>query len=193
MPQYDWFALYRIASEEFGRRVANVEAWSGPTPDAEWSVADLVNHVIGEQRAVPELLARGTSRRSLRLASAESLEPSSPYEGPQHAWSVFAAAASAAAAVTPASAEILLGTDVLSLNDYLAELASDIAIHTWDLARATQQDEDLPGELVEAVWSHFEPQIDSLAASGLYAAPLAVDSEAPLLVRLLAITGRDGR
>ncbi len=39
----------------------------------------------------------------------------------------------------------------------------------------------------------FEPQRETLAATGLYAAPVTLDPDAPLQWRLLAITGRDPR
>jgi hypothetical protein len=53
---------YDHAADEFGRRVHAVAAaqWSAPTPDAEWDVRALVNHVVGENRWAPELLAGRT-------------------------------------------------------------------------------------------------------------------------------------
>lgn len=62
-----------------------------------------------------------------------------------------------------------LSTDVVPAAQYLTEQTSDITIHTWDLARATGTEESLPDELVRAVWEYFEPQIEDLAATGLYA------------------------
>jgi hypothetical protein len=54
-------------------------------------------------------------------------------------------------------------------------------------------DELLDDHLVEAVWAVFEPQKDMLAASGLHAASVPVQKNAPLQSRLLALTGRDDR
>ncbi len=70
---------------------------------------------------------------------------------------------------------------------------ADVTIHAWDLARATGSDETLDEELVAAVWTIFEPQRDTLQASGLYASPVPVAEDAPLQSRLLALTGRDDR
>ena len=105
----------------------------------------------------------------------------------------FASEASAAWRNAPADTPVHLSTDVVRADEYLTEQTSDITIHTWDLARATGTDETLPEELVRAVWEYFEPQIEDLAATGLYAAPVDVDEHAPLQVRLLAVTGRDAR
>ena len=83
--------------------------------------------------------------------------------------------------------------NVLFKREYLREQVSDVAIHTWDLARAVGADEELDTELVEAVWTVFEPQKETLAASGLYAPPVPLPDDAPLQQRLLAVTGRDPR
>jgi hypothetical protein len=39
----------------------------------------------------------------------------------------------------------------------------------------------------------FEPQRDTLEASGLFASPVPIDPAAPLQSQLLALTGRDDR
>ncbi len=105
----------------------------------------------------------------------------------------FASAATEAWRRSPGDTPVHLATDVVPAAQYLTEQTSDITIHTWDLARATGSDETLPDELVRAVWEYFEPQIEVLATTGLYAAPVDVDEDAPLQVRLLAVTGRDAR
>ncbi|WP_144764339.1 TIGR03086 family metal-binding protein [Curtobacterium sp. 9128] len=182
----DWVALQALAAAEFGRRVAAVSDWDAPTPDSEWTTRDLVAHVVDEQRWIPKLLT------GCDYAQAEAdLEPIG--DDLPAAWERFASAATEAWHRAPQDTPVHLSTDVVSAGEYLAEQTSDITIHTWDLARATGSDEQLPEELVKAVWHHFEPQIESLAATGLYAAPVRVDEDAPLQVRLLAVTGRDAR
>jgi hypothetical protein len=86
-----------------------------------------------------------------------------------------------------------LSRDTVTMLDYLREQVSDIAIHTWDLARAIGSDDTLDDDIVEAVWSVFEPQQETLAASGLYAPPVPLDGDVPLQWKLLAATGRDPR
>lgn len=182
----DWIALQALAAAEFGRRVAAVNDWDAPTPDSEWTTRDLVAHVVDEQRWIPKLLT------GCDYAQAEAdLEPIGTDLVAE--WTRFSGAATAAWRDAPGDTPVHLATDVVRAEEYLAEQTSDITIHTWDLARATGSDEQLPDELIEAVWAHFEPQIESLAATGLYAAPVEVASDAPLQVRLLAVTGRDAR
>lgn len=182
----DWIALQALAAAEFGRRVAAVTDWDAATPDSEWTTRDLVQHVVDEQRWIPKLLTGCDYAQA--EADLEEIGDDLAAE-----WAKFATAATEAWRNTPADVPVHLSTDVVPAGEYLTEQTSDITIHTWDLARATGSDEDLPDELVRAVWEYFEPQIEDLAATGLYAAPVEVGEDAPLQVRLLAVTGRDAR
>lgn len=182
----DWIALQALAASEFGRRVAAVTDWDATTPDSEWTTRDLVLHVVEEQRWIPKLLTGCDHAEA--AADLEAIGVDLPAE-----WEKFASAASDAWQRTPADVPVHLSTDVVPAGEYLTEQTSDITIHAWDLARATGTDESLPDELVEAVWEYFQPKVEHLAATGLYAAPVEVDEDAPLQVRLLAVTGRDAR
>lgn len=182
----DWIALQALAAAEFGRRVAAVTDWDAPTPDSEWTTRDLVRHVVEEQRWIPKLLT-GCDHAQAE-ADLEDVGEDLVAE-----WQRFATAATAAWRDAPQDTPVHLATDVVPAGEYLTEQTSDITIHTWDLARATGSDEQLPDELVRAVWEYFEPKIEHLAATGLYAAPVDVGDDAPLQVRLLAVTGRDAR
>ncbi|MEY2849442.1 MAG: hypothetical protein RI885_2109 [Actinomycetota bacterium] len=183
---FDWIALQRQAHREFGGRLAAVTDWDAPTPDTEWSVRDLVRHVVEEQQWVPQLLAgRSTSQAASEIgALGDDLRAE---------WRLHSLAASAAWAAADHSATVRLSYDVVTMPHYLREQTSDVAIHAWDLARATGADEHLDDDLVAAVWSVFEPQEETLAASGLYASPVPLPDDAPLEWRLLAVTGRDPR
>ena len=183
---YDWLELQKRVHREFARRLAEVADWDAPTPDDEWSVRDLVSHVIEEQQWVPYLLAGedvAQAQKELEPLRDDLLEE----------WNLYSFAATAAWAETPADTLVHLSYDSVTMADYLREQVSDVAIHTWDLARAIGADENLDPEIVEAVWTVFEPQKDTLAASGLYAPPVPLPDDAPLQQRLLAVTGRDPR
>jgi uncharacterized protein (TIGR03086 family) len=183
---HDWLELQKLVHREFAARLAAVTDWDAPTPDSEWNVRDLVMHVVDEQRWVPHLLAGRT------VAQAErDLEPLR--EDLVSEWQLYSLAATSAWEHTPREARVHLSYDTVTMDDYLREQVSDVAIHTWDLARAVGADEQLDPDLVEAVWSVFEPQKETLAASGLYAPPVPLPEDAPLQSRLLAVTGRDPR
>ncbi|MBX3098719.1 MAG: TIGR03086 family protein [Salinibacterium sp.] len=184
--EYDWLSLQHRVQREFSRRIAAVTDWDAPTPDDEWNVRDLVAHVIEEQQWVPYLLAGetvATARKEIEPLRGDLREE----------WELYSFAATAAWMSTPPSTIVQLSYDSVTMTDYLREQVSDVAIHTWDLARAIGADEALDPEIVEAVWTVFEPQKDTLAASGLYAPPVPLPADAPLLHQLLAVTGRDPR
>jgi uncharacterized protein (TIGR03086 family) len=183
---FDWVRLQHRAHQEFAARIAAVTDWDAPTPDTDWSVRDLVAHVVEEQQWVPHLLA-GRSLAQAR-SSIEALRDDLAAE-----WALYSLAAKAAWRNTPADTLVQLSYDTVTVEEYLREQVADVTIHTWDLARAIGADEALDDELVSAVWTVFEPQRDTLEASGLFASPVPIDEDAPLQSRLLAVTGRDPR
>ncbi|TFC53136.1 TIGR03086 family protein [Cryobacterium sp. TMT2-10] len=183
---FDWIALQKQAAGEFSARVGAISDWSAATPDTEWTVRELVRHVVIEQQWVPPLLAGLTV-----LDARRSLPPLGPDLAAE--WETHSALATAAWTATAADAPVQLSYDTVPASDYLREQVSDVTVHTWDLARATGADEALADALVEAVWSVFEPQRDTLEASGLFASPVVTSEDAPLQSRLLALTGRDAR
>ena len=55
-------AVFGRAVAEFDARVRQIgdHQWQAPTPDEDWSVRDLVNHLVGEDLWAPPLLAGST-------------------------------------------------------------------------------------------------------------------------------------
>ncbi|MFM9918593.1 TIGR03086 family metal-binding protein [Lacisediminihabitans sp. H27-G8] len=185
-PTYDWLSLQKQAHREFGVRLGQVTDWDAPTPDTDWSVRDLVSHVVEEQQWVPHLLA-GSS-------VAEAQRRIQPLGDDLRAeWRLYSLAATSAWDAAAPDAPVSLSFDTVAAHEYLREQVSDVTIHSWDLARAVGADETLDDDLVAAVWTVFEPQRDTLSASGLFAAPVPLPADASLQVRLLALTGRDAR
>jgi len=182
----DWLNVQQQAHLAFGERLSLVTEWHAPTPDEEWDVSALVRHVIEEQQWVPLLLAGRT------VGEARSrLEPIG--EDLIAEWRRYSQAATSAWASVDPDAMVNLSYDTVPASAYLREQASDVIVHTWDLARAVGADEELGEALVEAAWTVFEPQKDTLEASGLFASPVPIDENASLQSRLLALTGRDDR
>ncbi|AXH37379.1 TIGR03086 family protein [Humibacter sp. BT305] len=181
-----WLRHQRTAHREFATRLAAVTDWSAPTPDTEWDVAALVCHVIEEQQWVPWLLSGLTTKQA--RSRLDRVEDDLRME-----WHRYSLAATTAWRDAQPGSRVNLSYDTVDVIDYLKEQVADVTIHSWDLARAVGASEELDEDLVAAVWTVFEPQRDTLEASGLYASPVAVPDDAPLLVRLLAVTGRDPR
>ena len=182
----DWLELCKLALDGFGRRVHAIDDWHAPTPDTEWDVSDLVRHVIVEQQWVRPLAA------GLSLEEAAKQVPDVGADLAAE-WERYAAEAITAWAGAPADGQVNLSYGVVSVGYYLREMVCDAAIHTWDLARAIGADEILDAAVVEAVWDETQPKLEMLAASGMFAAPVAIGDDASRQDRLLALTGRDPR
>ena len=181
-------ALLRRAVDEFGRRVAAVpdDRWPAPTPCAGWDVHVLVNHLVGELRWVPDLLAGRTVDEVGDAHDGDLLG-----DDPHGAW-----AAAAPAAVESFAAGGALGRTVhLSYGDspaedYCRELTTDLTVHAWDLARGAGLDERLDPALVAAALERVRRNAAGLAASGLFDPPVEVGPDADEQTRLLALCGR---
>ncbi len=182
---FDWLALQRKAHAEFAQRLQQVTDWDAPTPDPEWDVRGLVKHVIDEQRWVAPLV----SGRPLAEAGADI----EPVGDDLHAeWTRYSESATVAWSAADPKATVQLSRDVVTVEEYLREQVGDVIVHTWDLARATGGPEELDPELVEAAFTIFTSQEDKQAVC-IFAPRVAVDVDAPLQHRLLALAGRDPR
>ena len=182
----DWLTLQNTAHAEFATRLEAVTDWNAPTPDTDWNTRQLVTHVIEEQQWVPLLL----EGRTLRQAQALKRPLSSNLVAE---WALYSKAATDAWRSAAPDARVQLSYDTVTVTEYLREQVSDVTIHTWDLARATRTSETLDDRLIAAVWTVFEPQKETLEASGLFGSAVPVPEHAPLQSRLLALTGRDDR
>jgi len=160
-------------------------AWDNPAPVEGWAARDVVRHLVEWSRSF--------------LASSAAVElPEGPSvdDDPVGAWRIHADAVQALLD-DPATAGRTLS------NPHTGDLPLDVAIdqfytgdvfmHTWDLARATGQDETLDSERCAAMLAGMEPIDEALRASGQYGPKVDVPADADVQTRLLAFIGRDPR
>ena len=70
-------------------------------------------------------------------------------------------------------------------------LTRDVLVHTWDLARAVGADDRLELRWCAGFVEDLPVDPTALTASGMFAAPVAVDDQADIQSKLLARLGRD--
>lgn len=181
--------LYRRMVEEFDRRMQNVgdEHWSSRThccPD--WTVGDLVNHVVNENRWIPPLL----SGKSIA-------EVGSRFDGdllgndPEAAWrSAVEEALQAIAQQGALDGTVSLSSGAASARSYIAEVLSDQIVHTWDLATSVGADAQLDPGLVDFAYRTLEPLATKWREAGYLGDPVTVPPEADPQTKLLALLGR---
>ena len=186
----DLLLLFQRAQAQFTDRVDAVEAgeWDAVALPG-WSVVDLVAHLTRAQLQAPPLLAGET------VDDVAGRIPTGTDElvgtDPLTAWETAADAALAAWA-DPEVLErtVQLSAGPVAAGEYLAEMTTDLTVHTWDLARAVDGDTELDPELVAAAFRYAERSLGDDGVPGLFAAPVEPPPGADLQTRLLARFGR---
>ena len=180
---------FQKALLELARRVPVVGQgqWHDPTPCSEWDVHALTNHVVNELRWVPPLL-EGRTIEEVGDRFDGDLLGSDPVGAAQEA---MREAADAATRPRALERVVHLSFGDASGGEYLAQITSDVAIHTWDLARAVGADERLDPDLVTFVHDYLAPHVDHWRAAGAFGPPTEVADDADAQDKLLAMVGRD--
>jgi len=179
------------AMDVFDRAVHKVGAadWHSPTPCADWDVRTLVNHLVGEQMWVPDLLAGRTMEEVGDAYDGDVLG-----DDPVAAWT-SAAQAARAAWLEPRTLDrdVRLSFGVTEGADYCWQMTVDLAVHGWDLATALGMDPGLGDDLAITLLGYVEPRAKAWQSSGLFGGPVPVPDGADAQARLLALLGRRPR
>jgi uncharacterized protein (TIGR03086 family) len=172
---------------EFGSRVQLVSpaSWNDSTPCTEWSVRDLVNHLVGEHLWVPDLLAGKTMQEVGDRYDGDVLG-----DDPIGAWNSAIQGSLAAWSEASEDQIVHLSFGDAEAHEYAEQMLSDLVIHAWDLARGAGLDEHLDGILVEHVYGYLEPRAAQWSGFGVFAGPVDVDPGSGLQDLLLGLTGR---
>ena len=162
------------------------EQWTHSTPCPEWDVRALVNHVVGEDRWVPPLLA------GLTIAEVgDTLAGDLLGDDPQLAWDRARHEAEEAVTVAPHDQTVALSAGLTPVPEYLWQLAADHLIHAWDLAAACGVDLMFDDDLTAAVEDWFSTWEDRYRQAGAIGPRVTVPDGASRQHRLLAAFGRD--
>lgn len=182
MPEETPAERHRAVAATFTERVRGTADWDVPTPVAEWTARDVVGHLT---TWFPGFLAAGGVELPAGPPAAED---------PVAAWEHQAAAVQALLD-DPASA----GRTIT--NPHLGEMTlaaatdriytADVFMHTWDLARATGQDDRLDPGTCAALVGGMAGMEDAIRGSGQYGARVPVPDDADPQTRLLGFIGRD--
>jgi len=181
--------LHRRVVEHLAARVAAVrkDQWGDPTPCTEWSVRQLVNHVVGEELWTVPLLRGGTIDEVGSQFDGDVL-------GGEPLGRARVAADEAAATVdelVPGGGHVQLSYGEEDMGEYVRQLCADHLIHGWDLAAATGGDTSMDPELVAEVGTWFAER-EAMYRSGGAIGP-RVTGEGDPSSDLLARFGRDSR
>jgi uncharacterized protein (TIGR03086 family) len=179
------------ALREFDHAVLLVadDQWALPTPCTEWSVRDLVNHLVSEQLWVPHLLAGATLAEVGQRYDGDVLA-----DDPVGAWE-RAATQARKAWTAPGAPErrVHLSFGQADGADYCWQMTLDLAVHAWDLATAIGAPQPIRPNVAEELLKTMGPQFEQWQGIGLFDPPVPVEGNAPAPDQLLALSGRRPR
>lgn len=183
----DASTFHREVAATFTERVEGAErlgAWDAPTPVAGWTARDVVGHLV---EWFPGFLTGGAGL-SWDVGPAPAVA-----DDPVGAWRAQAVAVQNLLDA-PESADRVVNSPLgeLTLAQTLSRIYTpDVFMHTWDLARATGQPEDLDPDLAAEMLAGMEPMDQMLRDSGQFGPRVAVPADADPVTRLMAFIGRD--
>ncbi|WP_029431725.1 TIGR03086 family metal-binding protein [Blastococcus sp. URHD0036] len=179
---------YREIADRFTRLVEGVTdaaTWDRPAPVDGWTARDVVRHLV---EWFPAFLHGGAG---IELPAGPSVD-----DDPVAAWTTFSTGVQELLD-DPASAELVLSNphigDIPLPQAVSQFFTADVFMHTWDLARATGQDETLDAARCAVMFAGMEPLDEMLRASGQYGPRVPVPEDADPQTKLLAFIGRDPR
>ena len=177
------------ATEAYEQRLVAVDPrqWGQPSACDGWSVKDLADHVLGGNRFAVALLSGATADDAFAYA----------FEGGFDADAVALTRDSADAQLEvfalPGALDRTVHHPVGDIDGatFLRLRLSDLLLHGWDLALSVGGDESMDDELVAIVWDTYRSLGDLFQTGAFGAGPSGtLESDAPLAVRLLDLTGR---
>jgi uncharacterized protein (TIGR03086 family) len=177
----DPVTLYRGATNQAMTVVDAVRAdqLESPTPCTEWTVQQLIDHLVG---GTEYLLSAAQRREPAQRTGATGADYRDGVADVLTA--LKRPGAMEQTCISPLGFE-------WSVAQAVAGTFMDVLIHTWDLARATGQDEKLDPDLVDACTAMFLPEMPERGrAAGIIGPAVEVGDDASPQDRLLAAMGR---
>jgi uncharacterized protein (TIGR03086 family) len=171
--------------ERLGKLVASLDrsAMTAPTPCPDWDVRALLNHVLGAGRMFTLVNAGRkvgpdagdlvsddaiAAVATMRKDNVSSWNAPGGLDGDRtYPFGTF-----------PAPAALLVNL-------------TEVVVHAWDLARATDQDATIDPTMATTLWRFWSAvPLDEARASGAFGPVVATPEDAPAAQRLLGYLGR---
>jgi uncharacterized protein (TIGR03086 family) len=174
---------YERITGQFSERVRGVPegAWDNPSPCEGWTARDVVGHLV-------EWIPGFFGAQGVDFPAIPSVD-----DDPVAAWETVRATLAQALA-DPQQASLQVSTPFMtqSLAETVDMIATgDVFTHTWDLARATGQDESLdPDQLQRMIEGMGSMPEEALRADGMFAPAVDVPADADDQTKFLAFVGR---
>jgi uncharacterized protein (TIGR03086 family) len=158
---------------------ASTSDWARPSPVAEWTALDIVNHLVEWSRGF--LSGAGIELPALDVGA----DPGAAWR--QHVTDIQAILDDPAGRVLSNP-----HTGDKPVDEAIDQFYTpDIWMHSWDLAKALGRTPDLDQDRCAAALAAMEPMEQMLRDSGQFGPAVPVDPDASAQDRLMAFIGRD--
>ena len=174
--------IHRETAAEFARKVAGTEDWEAVSPVAGWTARDVVRHLV---TWLPGFLEGGSD---VRLSPVPSVD-----DDPAAAWSSHVAQVQALLDEPATDGRLFANqfTGDMPLAQAIDQFyTADVFMHTWDLARATGQDDTLDEQRCRAMYEAMLPLDELLRSSGQFGPRVDVPPDASYQDKLIGFIGR---
>ncbi|MEV0218308.1 TIGR03086 family metal-binding protein [Streptomyces sp. NPDC050704] len=176
-------AAIRECAEAAAETVTGIRAdqLDARTPCEKFTVAELLDHLGG-------ILA--SSARAARK-EPQATAPAAPAMSPQSVTESATETAAAWADPTAYEGTTEFGPGEMPAGFAAAITLEELALHGWDLARATGRKFELGDETARAVLEAVEQLAEQARANGSFGPPVPVSADAPAFHRALGASGRN--
>ncbi|MEV0591413.1 TIGR03086 family metal-binding protein [Nonomuraea cavernae] len=174
---------HRQVAGLFTDRVRGTRSWDAPSPVDGWAARDVVRHLT---EWLPGFLGSGSG---IELPHGPSVD-----EDPVAAWQVHCDGVQSVLDDAETAHRELVNRHVGSLPVETAIdqfYTVDVFMHTWDLSRATGQDDRLDPDFCARLLGQMAQIEEVLRSSGQYGARVEVPGGADTQTKLLGFIGRD--
>lgn len=170
---------HREIAARFSQVVDGATDWDAPAPVAGWTARDVVGHLT---TWLPTFL------------QGAGVEMDSVPPDPVQAWHAHVAQVQAILENPATPARVLSNPNIgeMPLATAIDRIyTTDVFMHTWDVARATGQDDTLDPEACAGLLAGMTPIEQMLRDSGQYGPRVDVPADADPQTQLIGFLGRD--
>jgi hypothetical protein len=152
------------------------------------TLRELINYHAYDDAWVPDMLAG----RTMTQAGPDKFDGDLLGHDPKGSFvAIVGTACAAADAVTNLDQVVHLSFGDYSVREYFWQINLFRGLRAHDIAKVIGVHAELPEDLVQGIWDEVSPQAEEWRAIGVFPTAVEVAASAPLLDRLLGLTGRD--
>lgn len=176
-----------VARREFALRLDAITPadWARPTPCGQWTVRQVVNHIVGHEHRFADNIATNSSDFYLATADRDFLGGD-----PRGAWEAGVAALDAAIAGLDQLDAVIQWRLPVAARDLLTIRIFEAVVHTWDVSRAIGFDEHFDERSAVLTIPLFERLVANPAMAAFFDPATPVLGDTSPQIRLLRLAGR---